>query len=122
MFGTLISIAITIYFSLPAAITTSAFRRECSDGHIDVLSTLPGVFEYHSLFAWCLSCSIWVALSTLCAYFFFFLVLKQSNPSIPALACYFFGVALGTVDNVRSNQMFDFLIFEKVPCPFALEK
>ena len=95
VFGTLITIALTVYFSLPAAITTSAFRREISGGHIDVLSTLPGVCEFHSMISWCTSCLIWVALSTVCAYAFFSNVLAQSNAFVPVLACFLYGVALG---------------------------
>jgi hypothetical protein len=39
----MITTALIVYFSLPAAVTAGAFRREVAGGQLDSLSTLPGV-------------------------------------------------------------------------------
>ena len=38
----MITTALVVYFSLPAAVTAGAFRREVAGGQLDSLSTLPG--------------------------------------------------------------------------------
>jgi hypothetical protein len=43
VYGSMITTALIVYFSLPAAVTAGAFRREVAGGQLDSLSTLPGV-------------------------------------------------------------------------------
>ena len=42
VYGSMITTALVVYFSLPAAVTAGAFRREVAGGQLDSLSTLPG--------------------------------------------------------------------------------
>ena len=47
VYGSMIATALIIYFSLPAAVTAGAFRREVGGGQLDSLSTLPGTASLH---------------------------------------------------------------------------
>jgi hypothetical protein len=42
VYASMITTALVVYFSLPAAVTAGAFRREVAGGQLDSLSTLPG--------------------------------------------------------------------------------
>lgn len=67
-----------------------------------MLSTLPGVTEFHSVVAWCICSAIWVTISFAAAVLFFYSVLQQTNAFIPALAFLLYGVALGiTISFIR---------------------
>lgn len=95
-FGALISIAFVVYFSLPAAFTAGAYRKEVEEGTLDVLSTVPGVRRYHSMISWCLCCALWTILSALPCWVFFTIVL--GNPilaCIPVVCMTIFGISLG---------------------------
>lgn len=50
VYGSMITTALIIFFSLPAAVTAGAFRREVGGGQLDSLSTLPGFFGSHRKF------------------------------------------------------------------------
>jgi hypothetical protein len=45
VYGSMITTALIIFFSLPAAVIAGAFRREVGGGQLDSLSTLPGSFK-----------------------------------------------------------------------------
>ena len=48
VYGSMVATALIVFFSLPAAVTAGAFRREVAGGQLDSLSTLPGtVMSYH---------------------------------------------------------------------------
>ena len=39
----MVATALIVFFSLPAAVTAGAFRREVAGGQLDSMSTLPGI-------------------------------------------------------------------------------
>ncbi len=95
VFGVLVTIALTVYFSLPAALVAGAYRREQTSGLLDILSTFPSVKHFHSLAAWCMCCAFWVCASFVVTLLFFAAVLEETNAFVPAVVLLLFGCALG---------------------------
>jgi ABC-type multidrug transport system ATPase subunit len=93
-FGAIMTIALAIYFSIPAAIIGGAYRKEMSGGHLEVISTFPLLRQYHSAIAWCISGSVWVMTSALVAYGFFVMTLSHSYSLIPCVGLLLFGMTL----------------------------
>lgn len=102
-FGSMITTTLIVFFSLPAAVTSGAFRREIQGGQIDVLSTLPGVLSVYSAAAWCVCCAVWTLFSACVCWLFFFLVLDHSYSYIPALCLLLCGLALGPMSTILGN-------------------
>ena len=52
VYGSMIATALIVFFSLPAAVTAGAFRREVAGGQLDSLSTLPGIIISHCIISY----------------------------------------------------------------------
>lgn len=94
-FGSILSITLIIFFSLPAAVIGGSYLKEVSGGHLDVLSTYPQLRQYHSSLAWCLCGMLWVFASFFVTWIFFLCILTHSSALIPSLALLFCGWSLG---------------------------
>lgn len=94
-FSTVMVIALVLLFSLPAATTVASFRREVSEGLVDVLSTLTHVHTLHSVIAWGL-CSIWISLLLTALAFGFFAIVLQQSPAWLACAA-LFNMSIGLI-------------------------
>ena len=95
VYASMITTALVVYFSLPAAVTAGAFRREVAGGQLDSLSTLPGLRAVHSAAGWYLCGAAWSTISFLFCYTFFYFILEYTNSMVPALNLYLCGLSLG---------------------------
>lgn len=91
------TIALTVLFSLPAAVVIGNFQREILEGHIDMLSTLPNITALHSLLAWCVASWYWLMALSFCTVLFFHGIFQYCNPLLPSLALCLLGISLGPV-------------------------
>jgi len=94
-FGSVLSITLIIFYSLPAAVIGGSFLKEVSGGHLDVMSTYPLVRHYHSAIAWCICGMVWVCLLFLSTWIFLLSILSFSSALIPAVTLLLCGWCLG---------------------------
>eukprot|EP01038_Epipyxis_sp_PR26KG_P009362 gene9362-12613_t len=95
-FGLLISIGLLIHFCVPAAICSGYYRREHSDGQLDVISTLPKLMKRHSMISWCICCCIIVFIYFIACVLFFAAISRSFNAAlIPSTGLLLFGISLG---------------------------
>lgn len=104
-FGSMIAAFLIIFFALPAAVTSGAFRREAEEGQLDVLSTLSPKMGTSavSASAWMLCCFAWNLLSFFCCWVYFALVLRHSYSVLPAVCLLLCGTALGPIALIVGN-------------------
>lgn len=95
IFGTILTPALIIFASLPAAITIGHLQTEILCGHLDILATLPGLTRLHSILAWLASSGYWILFNAASSFAYFQLVLRGSDPWVPTLALLLLGIALG---------------------------
>jgi ABC-type multidrug transport system ATPase subunit len=96
-FGEIITTCLIIYFCIPAALVGGKLSQELRLGHIEVLSTLPGVRVMHSALAWCVGCWAMVLLWAVAAVVFFNIVLVGCNALIPTLTLLLLGMSLAPI-------------------------
>jgi len=99
-YGSPVAMALIVLFGLTSAFSTGSYCKEAAGGHLEILSTFPGVTYLHSAVAWWICSMVWtLAQFGLCA-FVFACILKHTNFLIPAVNLLIYGVAMGTIADV----------------------
>jgi hypothetical protein len=91
------TIALILFFTLPGAISLGSFKREWTDGQLDVLSTMPEVSILHSMMAWCLMTVLGAVLFGVLGFFFFNIILSTGRASIVVLGLMLLAISLGKI-------------------------
>lgn len=96
-FGEIITTALIVYFSIPAALAGGKFSNELKLGHIEMLSTIPGVRLMHSALAWCICVAAMLGIWGLAVFLFFSVTLNFCTVFIPVINLFLLGVALAPI-------------------------
>ena len=101
--GQILSVALIIYFSVPATMTAMEFSRDALTGQFDSLLTLPGVTMP-------VLCTSYIAASWITSilpfglvWVLFTIILKSTSPLIPAVALLLMSVSLSSLAVVISS-------------------
>lgn len=101
--GTILSVTLVIYFSIPSALTAKDFSNGALKGQFDSLLTLPGVTMHVLCTTAVASCWITSFLPFLLVSFLFSVILKFTSPLIPVIALLLMSFSLGSIAVVIST-------------------
>jgi ABC-type lipoprotein export system ATPase subunit len=93
-YSIVITSILILYFAIPGTVIAGLFWSEVSCGHIDVLSTLPGIKVWHSAFAWILTSLIWLFISFIFCWSYFCIIFVNTSSLLPSLNLLLCGLAL----------------------------
>lgn len=101
--GTVLSVALIIYFSVPAAMSAKEFSRNALKGHFDSLLTLPGITVKILSTSSVVSCCVLSLLPFALALALFSIIVKFTSPAIPAFALLVMSFSLGSIAVIISS-------------------
>jgi hypothetical protein len=101
--GIILSVALIVYFSVPAAIAAKEFSRDALTGQFDSLLTLPGITVPVICTSSVAACWITSLMPFTLVFLLFLIILKFTSPLIPALALLLMSVSLGSIAVVISS-------------------
>ena len=94
-YGSAVAMALIVLFGLTSAFSTGSYCKEAAGGHLEILSTFPGVTHLHSAAAWWLCSIVWTSVLSFLACIIFARLLDYTSFVIPALNLLIFGISMG---------------------------
>jgi ABC-type nitrate/sulfonate/bicarbonate transport system ATPase subunit len=101
--GTILSVALIIYFSVPAAMAAKEFCNDALKGQFDSLQTLPGVTMHVLCTTSVAACWLTSLFPFVLVYVMFVIMLQFTSPIIPSLALLLMSFSLGSMGVVISS-------------------